>query len=265
LFKEFGDFLFSFKTRRLVLLVLFGTSLVPGAFFWLMPATARSGFFFTYMDLILVGIATQTMFFMQTAESTIRTLLYGLSHKPVLFSNPEIDDLAGKMGLLGKVKVYKTTNPWFKGAYANPLTSQVNIQESWVTSYPKSEIISVLSHEFAHLNSRRRFFSELVIASVLPYASSLALLTFTQVFLSTNLLLVVFYTFQLSLALLLLSFVSWRNEYRADIGGAKVTGPEGLISVFESELAKVGRDNGSETHPPLSKRIQHLRLLLDKE
>lgn len=205
------------------------------------------------------------MFFMEAAESTIRTLLYGLRHKSVPFSNPEIDDLVKKMGLFGKVKVYKTSNPWFRGAYANPLTSHVNIQESWVTSYPKSEVISVLSHEFAHLTGRKRFFGELMIASVLPYALSMALLMFTQVVLSTNLLLIVFYTFQISLALLLVSFVSWRNEYRADMGGARVMGPEGLVSVFETELANEVRDNGSETHPPLSKRIQRLRLLFDKE
>ena len=265
LFKDFGDFIFSFKTRRVVLLVLLATSLVPGAFFWLMPAMARSWFFLIYVGLIAIGIVTQTMFLMETAESTIRTLLFGLRQKPVPFSNPEIDALAKRTGLFGKVKVYTTNNSWFKGAYANPLTSSVAVQASWVTSYPRSEIISVLGHEFAHLISRRRFLVELLVASVLPYAFSLALLTFTQVVLSTNLLLIVYYTAQVSMALLLVSFVSWRNEYRADMGGAKATGPEGLISVFENELAKSKRDDGSETHPPLSKRIQRLTALLKKE
>ena len=147
---------------------------------------------------------------METAESTIRTLLFGLKHEPVPYSIPEIDALARKMGIFGKVKVYTSNNPWF-------------------TSYPKSEITSILGHEFANLASRRKFFVELVVASVLPYGFSLALLMITQIVLSTNLLLVVYYTAQVSMALLLISFVSWRNEYRADLGGAKATGPEGLI------------------------------------
>ena len=56
---------------------------------------------------------------------------------------------------------------------------------------------------------------------------------------------------ELSMAFLLVSFVSWRNEYGSDLEGAKATGPEGLISVFELVRQKSGKDEGSETHPPL--------------
>jgi Zn-dependent protease with chaperone function len=66
------------------------------------------------------------------------------------------------------------------------------------------------------------------------------------------------------MAFLLVSFVSWRNEFRADRDGAKATGPEGLISVFEMVMQKCGKDEGSETHPPFSKRIQHLKPYLDE-
>ena len=74
----------------------------------------------------------------------------------------------------------------------------------------------------------------------------------------TVMLLVVFEVAELSMAFLLVSFVSWRNEYGADLEGAKATGAEGLISVFELVKQKCGKDEGSESHPPLSNRIKRL-------
>ena len=68
--------------------------------------------------------------------------------------------------------------------------------------------------------------------------------------------------FELALAFLVLTVISWNNERRADMEGAKVTGPEGLISVFEELAAEDGKDDGSETHPPLHDRIARLSLLL---
>jgi Zn-dependent protease with chaperone function len=59
------------------------------------------------------------------------------------------------------------------------------------------------------------------------------------------------------------SFVCWRAEYRSDKESAKVTGPEGLISVFERFVPD--EDHGSETHPPLSKRIQRLEEMLPND
>ena len=43
-----------------------------------------------------------------------------------------------------------------------------------------------------------------------------------------------------------------------------MTGQEGLISVFELVRDKLGDDGGSETHPPLSKRVRRLEALLDE-
>lgn len=37
-----------------------------------------------------------------------------------------------------------------------------------------------------------------------------------------------------------------------------------LLSVFELLRNKVGDDGGSETHPPLTRRIQRLEALLDE-
>lgn len=71
-------------------------------------------------------------------------------------------------------------------------------------------------------------------------------------------------TFELSITFLLLTVLSWRNERRADWEGALVTGPEGLISVFERLKAKRKRDENYETHPSLGDRIRRLTPLLDR-
>jgi Zn-dependent protease with chaperone function len=65
----------------------------------------------------------------------------------------------------------------------------------------------------------------------------------------------------------MLSFVLWRNEYRADLEGANATSPEALIAVFEglqgNQRKANKKDCGSETHPPLHSRIERLERLLD--
>jgi hypothetical protein len=255
-FEELADF-FSFKTRRLILLTLIVSSVV-GTFYWHMPTSARWWFLPAYILLIALGIVSQTGYFVQFAETAVGVVVFGRKHRPVLFSSPEIDTLAGKMGILGRVKVYSTSNPWIKGPFTNAFTSRVYVPMSWIESFPKSEIIAVLGHEFGHIRGRARFGLELTLAIALAYSFALILNLFAVM------LLLVFEVAEIAMAFLLVSFVSWRNEYRADRDGAKATGPEGLISVFELVRQKSGKDEGSETHPPLSKRIHRLEPLLDE-
>ena len=116
----------------------------------------------------------------------------------------------------------------------------------------------MLAHEFSHVTRRLRFALELTLAAAFAYGLATFLSTLTVT------LLLVFEVTQISLAFLLASFVSWRNEYGADREGARFTGPEGLISVFEFWKNKISRDDGSEPHPPLSNRIKKLEPLLDE-
>jgi Zn-dependent protease with chaperone function len=162
------------------------------------------------------------------------------------------------MKILGKVRVYSTNNPWINGPFTNALTSRVYVPLSWIKSFPKSEIIAVLGHEFGHVTRRLRFGLELALGIILAYSFALFLN------LLTVMLVLVFEVAEIAAAFLLVSFVSWRSEYRADRDGAKATGPEGLISVFEKVRQKSGKDEGSETHPPLSNRIRRLEPLLDE-
>jgi len=258
-FSFFKDVLdFSFKSRRLILISLVGSSAV-GMSYWHIPATARLSFAFAYSLLLVMGVMSQTGYFTQFARTAVGVIIFGKKYKPVPLSSPEIEALASKMGVSGKVRVYSTTNPWVLGPFTNAFTSCVYIPVRWLTSFPKSEIISVLGHEFGHIKGRARFFVELTIAFALSYATFTVLL---DVFTVTPSL--IFQVGVFTMALLLAGLVSWRNEYDADLESAKATGPEALISVFQLLQQKIGKDDGSETHPPLSKRIRHLEVLLDR-
>lgn len=255
-FKDLGDFS-SFKTRRLILLTLVVTSVV-GILYWHMPATASWWYFSSYLVLITLGIVSQTGFFVEFAKTAAGSIVFSRKYRPVPFSSPEIDALASKMRVSGMVKVYSTNNPWIRGPFTNALTSRVYVPVKWIESFPKSETIAVLAHEFGHVRRRLRFTLELVLAIGLAYA-------FVWVLdMLTVMLLLVFEVAEFTVAFLLVSFVCWRNEYGADRESGKATGPEGLISVFELLREKSGKDEGSETHPPLSKRIQRLEALLDE-
>jgi Zn-dependent protease with chaperone function len=256
IFKELADF-FSFKTRRLIVLTLVVSSVV-GTFYWHMPAIARWLFLPAYLVLITLGIVSSTGYLVQFAATAVGIFAFGRRHRPVPLSSPEIDTLASKMGILGKVRVYSTGNPWVRGPFTNAFTSRVYVPMSWIESFPKSEIIAVLAHEFGHVKRRVRFGLELTLAAGLAYSFALILNLFTVM------LVLVFEVAEIAMLFLLVSFVSWRNEYRADRAGARAAGPEGLISVFETVRQKSGKDEGSETHPPLSKRIQRLEPLLDE-
>ena len=257
-FKDLIDF-FSFKTRRLILLALVLSSIV-GAAYWHMPSIARWWFTLGYVWLAALAIMSQTGFFVQFARTAVGVVLFGGRHKPVPLSSPEIDALARKMRVHGKARVYSTSNPWVGGPFTNALTSRVYIPLSWIESFPMSEIIAVIGHEFGHITRRVRLGLELAIGIVFAYAFGVMLLT---VF--TVIPLLVYEVGEIAIALYVASFILWRSEYRADMEGAKATGPEGLISVFELVKKKFGKDDGSETHPPLSKRIRRLEPLLDKD
>jgi Zn-dependent protease with chaperone function len=253
-FKEVVDF-FSFKSRRRILFALVLASVV-GTFYWHMHPTARWWFFSGYFVLITLGITSQTDFFVQFARTAMGVVLFGRKYKPVPFSSPEIDALESKMKVSGKVRVYTTGNPWIQGPFTNAITSRVYVPSSWIESFPRSEIIAVLGHEFAHVKRRVRFIFELTLAVTLGYAFAMILNLFTVM------LILVFYVAEVAMAFLLVSFVSWRNEYGADREGALATGPEGLISVFELVRQKSRKDEGSETHPSLSNRIKRLEAML---
>jgi Zn-dependent protease with chaperone function len=256
LLRRFADFL-TYKIRSVLLLAVVVLSIVPGTIYFSWPASAKLAFAYAYTGIVEAAFVSQVSFFVNFAETAIGSVIFGRRYNPAPYSTPEITALAKKMGVLGKVKVHVTSNPWIKGPFTNALTGAVYVPLRWIESRPKSEIVSVIAHEFGHITKRRRFGLEvvLVFGFVFAFTFFLSLFTIWQIYLFA----------ELSLTLLLISRVSRRGEYRADMEGAIAAGPEGLISVFEWLKTELRRDDGSETHPPLWKRIRKLEPLLDKD
>jgi Zn-dependent protease with chaperone function len=232
--------------------------MLPGMLFWHLPALARLLFTYGYVFLITMAILSSSRFFVDFASTIFGAFVFGHRYKPAPFSNPEVETLATKLGVQGRAKVYTTDNPHVQGAFTNGIMSRVYIPSSWIRSFPPAEIIAVIGHEFGHIKRRGRSALELVIAIAASYGFFVVLLELVDVVPT-----VVFDVGYIALAFLLVSFVSWRMEYRADMEGSRATGPEGLISMFEYWKNRFPRDDGSETHPPLAARIKRLEPLLD--
>ena len=221
-----------------------------------MPGPLRYGFMLGYVWLIVLGVWSQGGFFFRLARTTILSIVLSRKYKSVPYSTPAVEALASKMGVLGKVKVYITPNPHVRSAVTNALTGHVNIPQAWM-ELPELEILAVIGHEFSHIKRRGRFFLEGWLAVIAGYGLA-TILSFLTV-----LLVLVYEVAEISTAYLAISFISWRNEYRADKDGSAVTGPEGLVSVFELFESEFG-DEGSETHPPPSSRIKRLLKMLEE-
>ncbi len=257
LFKDIADF-FSFKTRRLLTWAVVVAS-VAGMLYWHMPAMARSLFFPAYFWLITTAILSSSRFFFDFARTIFGAFIFGRRYRPVPFSNPEVEALAGKMGVQRRAKVFTTDNPHVQSAFTNAFNSRVYIPTSWVRSFPPTEIIGVIAHEFGHIKRGWRSVLEFGIAITASYVFFVLLLELVYVVPT-----IIFDVGYIAMAFLIASFISWRTEYRADMEGARATGPEGLISMFEYWKNRFPRDEGSETHPPLSGRIRRLEPLLDE-
>lgn len=256
--KDLEDYLYlTFTIRRLLLVALVVLSVVPGTIYYGWAASAKWDFAALYVSILYLTLWTQSRFIIRFARAVIGTSILGWKYRPTPYSTPEITNLAKRMGVFGKAKVYVTSNPWIDGPFTNALNCAVYLPANWLEAFPKSEVLATVGHEFGHVTQRRRFSLEALLAAGL-------VLGFTYL-LALHSVPLIYEVAEVSLSLLLLGVVSWRGEFRADMEGARSTGPEGLISVLELLRTKINRDDGSETHPPLHKRIERLEVLLNED
>jgi len=254
--RDLVDF-FSFRIRRLLLWSAAVSSATLGTYYWHMPGIVRLVFLPTYIVLIELAFLSNSYFFVHLTRTAFGSLVLGRRYKPAPYTDSEIDALKQTMRIPKKTKVYVTNNPHAqRSAFTNVFSSKVYLPLSWIRRFHKSEIIAIIAHEFGHIKRRWQFSIEATFVVGLAYGLAILLSQLTVM------LLLVFDVLYVSVAFILIGFVSRRNEYRADREGAKAVGPEGLISVFEELRANMARDDGSETHPPLSKRIRKLKKLL---
>jgi len=135
-------------------------------------------------------------------------------------------------------------------AYANFITRQIVFGDRLIKRLPEDELLALFGHELTHLKEGHNV--KLAIwASVIPMLVPIPLL-FTlapSVVLNTVSAAAFFMTFL---------FVSWRNEYCADRGGAAVAGSRAMSSLLKHLVPRKQRKRESETHPSVSSRLLKL-------
>lgn len=256
----------TFKIRRLTLIALAAISVALGPFLRVLIRLPS----WAFLDIVYFygAMMSITFFFMYGAfKNTLKTLAGSIyywvrrKHKPTEFTPQEysaygVAQVLNEMGIKKRVRIFWTSNPWIEGPFTNAFTNNVFIPIQWRTDNPRLDLRGVIGHELAHVKTKWLFVRDVALG-----LGGIVGLTLLVGYFSLP---IVTETFELSITFLLLTVLSWKNERRADWEGALVTGPEGLISVFERLMAKRKRDDGSETHPPLHDRIARLAPLLDR-
>lgn len=232
-------------------------SAIPGMFFsafYSLPSSIRLDYAYVYAGMISVVGFCMYGAYKGSVVMGIASFFFGRKYAPQSYRPSSVRKLARKMGIKKKVEVYTTSNPWVKGPYTNGFTSKVYIPVSWVNRFPSKEVLATIGHELGHVKTRRRFGLEMAAVVAFVATSSFVLGIHTAPIIAE--------VFEFAQLMLLMTWLSWRNEKRADMLSGAAMGPEGLISVFEQLRVESKRDDGSETHPPLKDRIAGLSKLL---
>jgi Zn-dependent protease with chaperone function len=246
---------FTFPIRR-GLLWLIVTLGVFGIFLFNFPLELRLIYDYGFVTVMTLGLYSEINVYAQDAVQLLAMTVRGNNFTTKEYSTPKIEELKTKMKLQ-KIKVFVTNNKFVRGPFTNAISCKVYLTSDWMEKYDDSEILSVLAHEFGHIQTRRRF-----VLEVLATTGTILILS---VLLSIHTIPIIAQVTEIAGFLLGITFVCWNNERRADMISARTLGPEGLISVLEHLQSELGHDDGSETHPPLKERIARLTRLLDAD
>ncbi|MGA2199841.1 MAG: M48 family metalloprotease [Nitrososphaerales archaeon] len=245
----------TFKVRRLLLRILVVMAVVPGIFIFQLPPDMRLMFAYVYVSVMGLGLYSVANVYAGSLIQLFCMTLFGRKYKTYEYSTPETEHLKAKMGL-PRVRVFVTNNPRVRSPFTDVISQKVYLTTKWLDEFSEKDVQSTLGHEFGHAKTRLRF--------ALEAGGVVAVTLLTGFALSFHTIPLVAEITEFSVLVLGLTFVSWRNERRADMISATELGPEGMISVLEQLRSQTKRDEGSETHPPLSDRITRLLPLLDK-
>jgi hypothetical protein len=250
----------TFRMRNYLRWSVVGMSVVMGPFLFFLPSLARFYLAYVYVGAFsLLGFFTYGTF-RGLLKALIGSVFLGWKYKPRELIPEEyraygFKQIMNEMGIRKRVRVFITSNPLIESPFTNAFTNKVYIPESWRAEFHQRDLRGVLGHELGHLKTIRKFERDFLMGLGAVAGATFALGLFSIPVVTT--------IFEFALAFLMLTAVAWRNEFRADLEGAKMTGPEALISVFDQLLAKSKRDEGSETHPPLRQRIARLAAMLN--
>ena len=267
--KEFGKRVYlTFKLWRmglistLVMSILLGTNfldIVLGInLLFFLPWTMRWTFLLVYlllMEIMVFGIAKLMI---GSAGQIISNVFYNRKHKPEKRYLPSMKEIAKKIGMEYDKPICITDNPSIKGPFTNLFSGEICFPSSLWKKLHRTENEAIIGHELTHIKYGHRFIGESLVVTFVT-------IVFAQLLAPFATILMMFLIAEIAFMMLILSPILRRNEFRADLEGAKATSPEALISVLEYFKAKFKRDDGSITHPPLQARINRLMRLLDSD
>jgi len=258
--KEFGRFL-TFRIKRRVMISVVVLATIPSTILFHFPLELRYFYAISFTLLATVPIFSTIQLVTGSTIELIKIVLYNRKHKPQEIHYPEVKRIAKEMGLDYDRPIYATDNPNVNCPYVNLFSKKITIPLSWLTKYHRSEILATIGHELGHIKNHGKYSKEMILASFAPVGFIFSLAFIIQIlglFYIPIFIQIGSYTFMM----LILSYVFWRNEYRADKESAKTVGAAPLIAVLEMLQNQVKKDEGSDTHPPLHDRIRRLESFL---
>ncbi len=258
--KEFGRFL-TFRIKRRLMISVIVLATIPSTILFHFPLELRYLYAIGLTLLATVPIFSTVQLITGSVIQLIKIALYNRKHKPKEIYFPEVKRISKKMGLDYDKPIYVTENPDVKSPYVNLYSKNITVPSSSLIEYHRSEILAVIGHELGHIKNHGKYTKEMILASFAPVGLIFGLAFITQI-LGLSYIPIFIQIGSYALMMLILSYVFWRNEYRADEESAKTAGAAPLIAVFEMFQNQVKKDEGSDTHPPLHDRIRRLESFL---
>ena len=195
----------------------------------------------------ITGIA-----FLVTAEIFVFMYVHSfLSSLPLLFRKTQWIPLPKDYAELTKkmnVKIRLGVRENLENAFCQPLRNIVVVGKDCIRKLNSEQQLAVLAHECAHIKKRHPLKLMIFLTLFLPFFLPLLEL---PIVMSTIALLA--YIFVASVP------ISWRNEFEADKVAAEFVGKETVISTLLAISTGKNRDEPSESHPSITKRIEKLK------
>ena len=230
-------------------------SICPGAVLYFVPFIARLGY--AYLFIAFTGISLFSL--IPLISSTVNSYVYVITrgrYRQSKYFDEDVERLAQTMGVSG-VQFCLTDDPSITSAFTNIFSRKIVYPAKWL-ELPKKERLSVFAHELTHLKTRRRFALEMTVAAIGIIAFNYLLIGF-----SLPAIPIIYDVSSFALAIIAFSYISWRNEYRADWGAVQAVDVASFISVLEQFQKSLKSDGSSFTHPPFRGRINRLSKLLE--
>lgn len=228
-----------FKTKLTIFAVVF----FGASFFNIIPYQ-----FVKVPCLLLTLLFIPVMAVVLTLDSikNIGTLVATVFKKKIIIDAPiEVLALAEKIGV--KCKQFKIVQN-FNNACVTP-TGDVFIGDELILSHSKDELLGIFAHEFGH-HKKKHLLKRILTLVLILLAGYLALNQLPEI--------IMMYAFLAFVSIAIIPF-NWDAEFEADRIAKESGLGEALISALEKLSKDCDQTEGSETHPPINKRIKLLQ------